>query len=56
VRSLSTSDGTTSLTPDGDTFAARAVAARLELLAEALDDPSADRDTAVNDLLHRLAR
>jgi EmrB/QacA subfamily drug resistance transporter len=44
------------LMPAGHGFADRAVAARRELLTEALADDSADRDPIVNDLLRRLAR
>ncbi len=44
------------LTSAGQSLADRAVAARRELLTEALADESADRDPAVNDLLRRLAR
>jgi DNA-binding MarR family transcriptional regulator len=44
------------LTPDGRTFAERALTARRELLNEALDDEDASRDPAVDDLLQRLAR
>ncbi|HEY6778792.1 MAG TPA: hypothetical protein VI122_19980 [Thermoleophilaceae bacterium] len=44
------------LTPAGQSLAQRAVAARRELLTEALADDSADRDPVVDDLLRRLAR
>ena len=44
------------LTTAGHSLAGRAVAARRELLTEALADDSADRDPAVNELLRRLAR
>jgi EmrB/QacA subfamily drug resistance transporter len=44
------------LTPAGQDLARRAVAARRELLTEALADDSADRDPVVDDLLRRLAR
>jgi EmrB/QacA subfamily drug resistance transporter len=49
-------DGSPGLTPDGRVLAERAIAARRALLNEALDDDSADRDPAVAELLHRLAR
>lgn len=49
-------DGAIELTPTGRSLAARALAARLKLLTEALADESADRNPAVDDLLHRLAR
>jgi EmrB/QacA subfamily drug resistance transporter len=49
-------DGTPALTSDGRRFAERAITTRKELLVEALDDASADRDPTVNELLHRLAR
>jgi hypothetical protein len=41
---------------DGRRFAERAITTRQELLMEALDDVSADRDPTVNELLHKLAR
>jgi hypothetical protein len=44
------------LTPAGQSPAQRAVAARRELLTEALADDSADRDPVVDDPLRRLAR
>jgi EmrB/QacA subfamily drug resistance transporter len=44
------------LTEQGRSLAARAVAARRELLLEMLADESATRDPAVEDLLRRLAR
>jgi hypothetical protein len=44
------------LTEAGHTLAGRAVAARRELLNEALADESAGRDAAVDELLRRLAR
>jgi len=44
------------LTVQGRALAARAVAARRELLLEVLADESATRDPAVEDLLRRLAR
>jgi hypothetical protein len=44
------------LTEAGRTFADRAVAARRELLDEALADESAGRDAALDELLRRLAR
>jgi DNA-binding MarR family transcriptional regulator len=49
-------DGSVGLTATGVTLAERAIAARRELLAEALADETAHRDPAVDDLLHRLAR
>jgi len=49
-------DGGPTLTSAGHSLADRAVAARRELLTEALADDSADRDPAVSDLLRRLAR
>jgi EmrB/QacA subfamily drug resistance transporter len=44
------------LTEAGRTFADRAVAARRELLDEALADESAGRDAALDELMRRLAR
>jgi EmrB/QacA subfamily drug resistance transporter len=44
------------LTPAGQDLARRAVAARRELLTEALADDSADRNPVVDGLLRRLAR
>ena len=49
-------DGGPTLTSAGHSLAGRALAARRELLTEALADTSADRDPAVDDLLRRLAR
>jgi DNA-binding MarR family transcriptional regulator len=49
-------DGGPTLTSAGHNLAGRAVAARRELLTEALADDSADRDPALNALLRRLAR
>ena len=49
-------DGASALTSDGHALAGRAVAARRELLLEALADETASRDPAVEDLLRRLAR
>ncbi len=49
-------DGAPALTPSGAGLAERAIAARRELLCEALADERAQRDPAVDDLLHRLAR
>jgi DNA-binding MarR family transcriptional regulator len=49
-------DGGPTLTSAGHNLAGRALAARRELLTEALADPSADRAPAVNDLLRRLAQ
>jgi len=49
-------DGAPELTPTGHSLAERAVAARRELLIEALADKTADRDPAVEALLRRLAR
>ena len=49
-------DGTPALTADGKQFAERAITTRKELLMEALDDTSAERDPTLNELLHRLAR
>jgi EmrB/QacA subfamily drug resistance transporter len=49
-------DGGPTLTSAGHSLAGRAVAARRELLTEALADDSADRDPAVSELLRRLAR
>jgi DNA-binding MarR family transcriptional regulator len=49
-------DGAPRLTASGQLLAERAIAARRELLAEALADETADRDPAVNELLHRLAK
>ncbi len=54
-RLLAAEDGAVDLTPTGRSFAARALAARRKLLTEALADENADRDPAVDDLLHRLA-
>jgi len=48
-------DGAASLTAEGSTLAERAVAARRELLTEALADDTAMRDPAVEQLLRRLA-
>jgi EmrB/QacA subfamily drug resistance transporter len=48
--------GPADLTPAGTALADRAIAARRELLTEALADKSADRDAALDDLLRRLAR
>jgi hypothetical protein len=44
------------LTPAGQSMAGRALAARRELLSEALADEHAERDPALDDLLRRLAR
>jgi DNA-binding MarR family transcriptional regulator len=49
-------DGAAQLTAEGATLARRAVEARRELLCEALADEGAERDPAVEALLHRLAR
>ena len=49
-------DGGPTLTSAGHSLAGRAVAARRELLTEALADDTADRDPALNELLRRLAR
>jgi EmrB/QacA subfamily drug resistance transporter len=49
-------DGGAMLTPAGVDHARRAVAARREMLCEALADESAERDPAVEALLRRLAR
>ena len=49
-------DGTAALTAAGQGLAERAVAARRELLAEALSDDTADRDPEVEQLMRRLAR
>jgi EmrB/QacA subfamily drug resistance transporter len=49
-------DGAPTLTSAGHSLAGRALAARRELLSEALADDSADRDPAVSELLRRLAR
>ncbi len=55
-RGLIGSDGgDPALTAEGRALADRAVAARRELLTEALDDDTAGRDPAVSDLLQRLA-
>jgi DNA-binding MarR family transcriptional regulator len=48
--------GPADLTPAGHALADRAIAARRELLTEALADKRADRDPALDDLLRRLAR
>jgi EmrB/QacA subfamily drug resistance transporter len=53
---VASEDGGPTLTSAGHSLAARAVAARRELLTEVLADDTADRDPAVNALLHRLAR
>ena len=53
---VSGEDGVRGLTTTGHDFARRAVAARRELLTEALADDTADRDPAVSELLKRLAR
>jgi EmrB/QacA subfamily drug resistance transporter len=53
---VASEDGGPTLTSAGHGLAARAVAARRELLTEVLADDTADRDPAVNALLHRLAR
>jgi EmrB/QacA subfamily drug resistance transporter len=53
---VASEDGGPTLTSAGHSLAARAVAARRELLTEVLADDNADRDPAVNALLHRLAR
>ncbi|MBV8955234.1 MAG: DHA2 family efflux MFS transporter permease subunit [Solirubrobacterales bacterium] len=49
-------DGSSVLTSTGRDYAERAVAARRELLSQALADDSAHRDSAVQDLLVRLSR
>jgi EmrB/QacA subfamily drug resistance transporter len=49
-------DGGPTLTSSGHSLAGRALAARRELLTEALADDSADRDPAVDALLRRLAQ
>jgi EmrB/QacA subfamily drug resistance transporter len=49
-------DGASGLTAAGEALAARAIAARKELLAEALADDAAQRDPELDALLHRLAR
>ena len=49
-------DGGPALTSAGRSLAERALAARRELLTEALADASADRAPGVDDLLRRLAR
>jgi hypothetical protein len=49
-------DAGSTLTEAGHTFADRAVAARHELLNEALADDSVGRDAALDALLRRLAR
>jgi DNA-binding MarR family transcriptional regulator len=49
-------DGIPGLTVAGEELAERAITARRELLSEALADEHADRDPAVEELLHRLAR
>jgi predicted MFS family arabinose efflux permease len=54
-RGMIAGDGTPELTADGRTFADRAVAARRELLTEALADATAERDPQVDALLRRLA-
>ena len=54
-RGLVAEDVGPSLTPSGHSFARRAVAARRELLTEAIADRSADRDPEVTDLLRRLS-
>jgi EmrB/QacA subfamily drug resistance transporter len=48
-------EGSAVLTESGQRYTERAVAARRELLTEALADDTADRDPAVDRLLHRLA-
>lgn len=53
---LARENGGPKLTADGRALAARAIAARREMLTEALGDKTADRDPAVSDLLQRLAR
>ena len=53
---VASEDGTATLTDDGKTLAERAIITRRDLLTEALDDASADRDPMVNELLHTLAR
>jgi EmrB/QacA subfamily drug resistance transporter len=53
---IGSEDGTPVLTADGKTLAERAVSTRKELLAEALDDASANRNPTVNELLRTLAR
>jgi EmrB/QacA subfamily drug resistance transporter len=47
--------GAATLTESGQRLTERAIAARRELLTEALADETADRDPAVDQLLHRLA-
>jgi hypothetical protein len=49
-------DGAAVLTDRGERWSERAIAARRELLTEALADESAHRDPAVDRLLHRLAK
>jgi EmrB/QacA subfamily drug resistance transporter len=55
-RLIAGEDGAVELTPTGRSLAERALTARRSLLTEALADESADREPAVDDLLHRLAR
>jgi EmrB/QacA subfamily drug resistance transporter len=52
---LVTGEDGVGLTASGQTLAGRAIAARRELLTEALADESAHRDPEVDRLLHRLA-
>jgi hypothetical protein len=49
-------DGGDGLSANGEALAARAIAARKELLAEALADDGVQRDPKLDALLHRLAR
>jgi EmrB/QacA subfamily drug resistance transporter len=53
---LADEDGASTLTAAGRDSAQRAVLARKELLKRALADEDADRDPAVDELLHRLSR
>ena len=55
-RLIAGEDGGPGLTPNGEALAARAIAARKELLAETLADDAADRDPELDALLHLLAR
>jgi len=49
-------DGDSLLTPSGEEQTQRILAARRELLADALADPDAARSSELSALLHRLAR
>jgi EmrB/QacA subfamily drug resistance transporter len=49
-------DGGDGISANGEALAARAIAARKELLAEALADDGVQRDPKLDALLHRLAR